>query len=63
MCYNIFIYANFIRVTDNTEKLCRRKGKIAVDAVKFIIGNNNTYYDLEPGKDMLSFTEMSDNRW
>lgn len=30
-----------------------------MDAVKFIIGNNNTYYDLEPGKDLLGFTEFS----
>ncbi|MGN0690776.1 MAG: DUF6076 domain-containing protein [Oscillospiraceae bacterium] len=30
-----------------------------MDAVKFIIGNNNTYYDLEPGKDIISFTEFN----
>ncbi|MGN1416123.1 MAG: hypothetical protein ACI4XF_04730 [Oscillospiraceae bacterium] len=30
-----------------------------MDAVRFIIGNNNTYYDLEPGKDLLDFTEFN----
>lgn len=30
-----------------------------MDTVKFIIGNNNTYYDLEPGKDLLGFTEFN----
>lgn len=27
--------------------------------VRFIIGNNNTYYKLEPGKDLLGFTEFN----
>lgn len=30
-----------------------------MDAVRFIIGNNNTYYELAPGKDMLCFTEFN----
>lgn len=35
------------------------KGNITVDAVRFIIGNNNTYYKLEPGKDLLGFAEFN----
>ncbi|MGN0695381.1 MAG: DUF6076 domain-containing protein [Oscillospiraceae bacterium] len=48
-----------VRMTDETESCAEGRERYQVDAVKFIIGNNNTYYELMPGKDLLSFTEFN----